>query len=183
LLFLAAGTWSLCRFFGDLIGEQVILLVVLFSYQAHCCRADLQILVLAALAHDLGHQGQRVSTGPSASEAASAWRACQLNFRRGADCAACNHLTRLVIATSSKPNISRSDQLILSHQTSPSLAALLSDADLFPSHNYGRKTQVWLAAKVKFEQRSPLPVETILSNFLAKTRLQSPTARGLVITN
>ena len=142
LLFLAAGTWSLCQFFGDLIGEQVMLFVVLFSYQAHCCRSDLQILVLAALAHDLGHQGQRVSTDPSASEAASAWRACQLNFRRGADCAARNHLTRLVIATSSKPNISRSDQLILSHQTSPSLAALPSDADLFPSHNYGRKPQV-----------------------------------------
>jgi hypothetical protein len=30
LLFLAAGTWSLCRFFGDLIGGQVMLLVVLF---------------------------------------------------------------------------------------------------------------------------------------------------------
>ena len=138
--------------FCDLIGEQVMLLVVLFSYQAHCCRADLQILVLAGLTHDLGHQGQRASTDPSASEAASAWRACQLYFRRGADGAARNHLIRLVIATSSKPNISRGDQLILSHQTSPSLAALLSDADSFPSHNYGRKTQVWLAAKVKFEQ-------------------------------
>jgi len=138
--------------FCDLIGEQVMLLVVLFSYQAHCCRADLQILVLAGLTHDLGHQGQRASTDPLASEAASAWRACQLYFRRGADGAARNHLIRLVIATSSKPNISRGDQLILSHQTSPSLAALLSDADSFPSHNYSRKTQVWLATKVKFEQ-------------------------------
>jgi len=55
LLFLAAGTWSLCRFFGNLIGEQVMLLVALFSYQAHRCRADPQMLVLAALAHDLGH--------------------------------------------------------------------------------------------------------------------------------
>ena len=129
-----------------------MLLVALFSYQANCCRADLQMLVLAALPHDLGHQGQRTSTDPSASEAASAWRVCQLYFRCGADGAARNHLTRLVIATSSKPNISRRDQLILSHQTSPSLAALLSDVDLFPSHNYGQKTQLWLATKVKFEQ-------------------------------
>jgi len=123
-----------------------------FFYPANCCRADLQMLVLAALPHDLGHQGRRTSADPSASEAASAWRACQLYFWCGADGAARNHLTRLVIATSSKPNISRRDQLILSHQTSPPLAALLSDADLFPSHNYGRKTQLWLAAKVKFEQ-------------------------------
>jgi len=129
-----------------------MLLVALFSYQANCCRADLQMLVLAALPHDLGHQGQRTSTDPSASEAASAWRVCQLYFRCGADGAARNHLTRLVIATSSKPNISRRDQLILLHQTSPSLAALLSDSDLFPSHNYGQKTQLWLATKVKFEQ-------------------------------
>ena len=41
--------------FCDLIGEQVMLLVVLFSCQARCCRADRQMLVLAALAHDLGH--------------------------------------------------------------------------------------------------------------------------------
>ena len=130
----------------------MLVVVALFSYQANCCRADLQMLVLAALPHDLGHQGRRTSTDPSASEAASAWRACQLYFWCGADGAARNHLTRLVIATSSKPNISRRDQLILSHQTSPSLAALLSDADLFPSHNYGQKTQLLLAAKVKFEQ-------------------------------
>jgi hypothetical protein len=129
-----------------------MLLVALFFYPANCCRADLQMLVLAALPHDLGHQGRRTSADSSASEAASAWRACQLYFWCGADGAARNHLTRLVIATSSKPNISRRDQLILSHQTSPPLAALLSDADLFPSHNYGRKTQLWLAAKVKFEQ-------------------------------
>ena len=129
-----------------------MLLVALFSYQANCCRADLQMLVLAALPHDLEHQGRRTSADPSASEAASAWRACQLYFRCGADGAARNHLTRLVIATSSKPNISRRDQLILSHQTSPSLVALLSDADLFPSHNYGQKTQLLLATKVKFEQ-------------------------------
>jgi len=98
----------------------VMLLAALFSYQARCCRADRQMLILAALAHDLGHQGRRACTDPSASEAASAWRACQLYFRRGVDGAARNHLTRLVIATSSKPNNSRSDQLILSHQTSPS---------------------------------------------------------------
>ena len=124
----------------------------LFSYQANCCRADLQMLVLAALPHDLGHQGRWTSTDPSPSEEASAWRVCQLYFRCGADGAARNHLKRLVIATSSKPNISRRDQHILSHQTSPSLAAFLVDADLFPSHNYGQKTQLWLAAKVKFEQ-------------------------------
>ena len=129
-----------------------MLLVALFSYQANCCRADLQMLFLAALPHDLGHQGQRTSTDPSASEAASAWRVCQLYFRCGAAGAARNHLKRLVIATSSKPNISRRDQLILSHQTSPSLAEFLSYADLFPSHNYNQKTQLLLAAKVKFEQ-------------------------------
>ena len=70
----------------------MLVVEALFSYQANCCRADLQMLVLAALPHDLGHQ------------------------------------------------------------TSPSLAAFLSDADLFPSQNYGQKTQLWLAAKVKFEQ-------------------------------
>ena len=130
----------------------MLVVVVLFSYQANCCRADLQMLVLAALPHDLGHQGRWTSTDPSPSEAASAWRVCQLYFRCGADGAARNHLKRLVITTSSKPNISRRDQLILSHQTSPSLAAFLSDADLFPSHNYGQKTQLLLATKVKFEQ-------------------------------
>jgi len=87
----------------------MLVVEALFSYQANCCRADLQMLVLAALPHDLGHQGRWTSTDPSPSEAASAWRVCQLYFRCGADGAARNHLKRLVIATSSKPNISRRD--------------------------------------------------------------------------
>jgi hypothetical protein len=37
--------------------------------------------------------------------------------------------------------------------------------DLFVTHNYGRKMQYWLAAKVNLEVRSTQPVTAILSIF------------------
>ena len=53
--------------------------------------------------------------------------------------------------------------------------------DLFASHNYEPEMQYWLAAKVKFELRSPQPVTATLSNFLAAKRLQSRVVDDLAV--
>ena len=152
---------------------QVMLLAALFSYRAGCSVRDRQMLILAALAHDLGHQGVRASVDPAIDEAASARIAARLFFRRGAQGPANRQLTALIMATASVNAAPISAKATASPHRQERLAALLRDADLFASHNYGWQMQLWLAAKVKFERRSVQPVDTILSDFLAATCLQS----------
>ena len=160
---------------------QVMLSAALLSVRAGCSASDRQMLILAAMAHDLGHQGARTRPQSATNEAAAAHKACQLFFRSGAQGAARRQFTALILATA--PNM----EFITCAEESPTpqpwqdLAMLLRDADLFASHNYGRKMQNWLAAKVKFELRSIQPVTDILSNFLATTRLQSRVAIDLAV--
>lgn len=160
---------------------QVMISAALLSVQASCRAADRQMLVLAAMAHDLGHQGMRTRRGPAVNEAAAAHRACRLFFRSGAQGVAHRQFTALIIATSPSAKLMNDGKTAQAPHACHDLAMLLCDADLFASLSYGRKMQYWLAAKVKFELRSTLPVTAILSNFLAKTRLQSRVANDLTV--
>lgn len=157
----------------------VIIAAAVLAVRAGIGGADRELLVLAALVHDLDHHGRRGARYAFyRQERLSARMACRLLMRRGGDARMARRLERLIVATALTSDPCR--QHILS--TEP-LAGLLSDADVFASLFYDRDTALKLTCKLKLEKGIAGNANALLDRFATRMRadgLKSEAARLLL---
>ena len=128
-------------------------------------QADRDIVILAALVHDLDHMGRHRPRQPFQMELWSAQITVANLSRYGSDSRVAVRLTDLLAATSFTTDPMR-DAILAADP----LAAYLVDADLFASLFYGIAHAHKLSALVKFEDRDPASVSRILEGFVSVAR-------------
>lgn len=124
-------------------------------------QADRDIVIVAALVHDLDHMGRHRPRQPFHMELWSAQIAVAHLSRYGSDARVGVRLTDLLAATSFTADPMRDGIL-----AADPLAAYLVDADLFASLFYGVTHARKLSALIKFEDRDPAPISQILKRFV-----------------
>ena len=155
---------------------QVLTMAVILGRTANHLPADRWMLIIAALAHDLGHPGRRMRDCNGSEETAAIKRASRLLFRRGANGQQHRQLARMVMATAAttindaKPHANRCPWNLL-HDVD-----LLHDADLFASLAFGPSMQLYFARKIAQEQMVPLLADKILQQFLTSRQLKTSAA-------
>jgi len=141
-------------------------------------RKDRALLVLAALVHDLDHQGRRGAGKLYWQEDLSAGVACRALLGRGGDPRLAVRLRSLLRATA----LTNDDARLLIIR-SDRLARLLTDADIFASVMYERKLSVRMTAALKLEQRlegTPEMLNAAFARLLNRDGLKSKVAARLL---
>ena len=123
---------------------------------------DRALLVLAALVHDLDHQGRRGGGRLYWQEDRSARVACRALMGRNGDARRAVRLAGMIRATALTDDEARSSII-----RSDRLARLLTDADIFASVIYDREISVRMTAALKLEQRLDGAPETLNRAFAA----------------
>ena len=126
----------------------VIMAAGVLAGKAGIGRRDRALLVLAALVHDLDHQGRRGASRLYWQEDWSSDVACRALLGRHGDARLAVRLRRLLRATALT-----NDETRLLIIRSDGLARLLTDADIFASVMYERRISVRMTAALKLEQR------------------------------
>ena len=121
---------------------------------------DRDLLVLAALIHDLNHLGRRSSKRLFRQERQSAAAVRRAIRGAGADSRIAARFEKLLIATALTDDGLRADIL-----ASDPLARLLADADIFASVTYRRDIALRLTRHLKLEQALAGPAEDLLRHF------------------
>jgi len=122
------------------------------------------LLILAALVHDLDHHGRRAKTYPLyRQELFSVRLAGRILRRHGGDPRLVRRLEKLIVATALTSDPRR--EAILA---SDPLARLLSDADVFASLFYERGVALKLTGMLKLEQGLAGDAATLLDGFAAR---------------
>jgi len=136
----------------------------LLAAKAGIGRADRDLLVLAALVHDLDHHGRRGSAYPLyGQERWSSRIVARIILRHGGDARLVRRLRRLIDATALTADPRRKDIL-----ASDPLARLLCDADVFASLFYERRRALGFTGLLKFEQGLSGDPASILDGFAAR---------------
>jgi hypothetical protein len=139
---------------------------------------DRDLLVVAALIHDLNHLGKRSSKRLFHQERQSATAARRIIIGAGADARLAARLEKLLIATALTD-----DALRMTILASDPLARLLADADIFASVSYRRDIALGLTRNLKLEQRIPGKADDLLRHFagrIGKVGLHSGAGRRLL---
>ena len=124
---------------------------------------DRDLLVVAALVHDLNHLGKRSSRRLFQQERQSAAAARRIIIGAGADARLAARLEKLLMATALTD-----DALRMAILASDPLARLLADADIFASVSYRRDIALRLTRNLKLEQRIPGKPDDLLRHFAAR---------------
>ena len=138
------------------------------------------LLILAALVHDLGHQGRRASSRHYHQEGLSARHAGRVIAGCGGDGRLALRIHSLLKATALTNDASRS--VIL---TSDRLARFLTDADVFASVVYTRQRSIKLTGALKLEQRLAGPAAELSRRFtrmIGTAGMQSALAQVMLET-
>lgn len=142
----------------------MIMAAALLAVRSGISAADRDLLVLAALVHDLDHHGRRAAHYPLyRQERLSARMAARILLRCGTAPQLVRRLERLLFATAPASDAFRNS--ILSNDP---LARLLSDADLFASLCYERRMAVKLTGMLKHEQGFASDTGAMLDAFAAR---------------
>jgi hypothetical protein len=142
----------------------VVIAAGLLAHKAGIGHVDRDLLVLAALVHDLDHFGRRsLPYPPHRQERWSARMTGRILMRWGGDPRIVRRLEQLIIATAPTTEISRATNL-----TSDPLALLLNDADVFASVFYERGLAMKLTGMLKLEQGLSGDVDAMLTRFAAR---------------
>ena len=128
-------------------------------------QSDTNLLLLAALVHDLDHQGYHRSRALYDAEWRSAQMAKAVLLRRGSDARLTQRLERLLLATSFSDDVLR-DEILATDR----LASYLVDADLFASTFYARGLSMALTGHVKAEDRLTDSRLDLAGGFARQTR-------------
>lgn len=130
-------------------------------------QADTDLLILAALVHDLDHQGYHRCRALYDPEWRSAQLAKAVLSKHGCDARVAQRLESLLLATSFSDDALRDDILATDR-----LAAYLVDADLFASTFYRRALSMTLTGHVKAEDRLIEQRDDLASGFAEQTRMR-----------
>lgn len=142
----------------------VVMAAAVLGEKAGIDNAERALLVLAALVHDLDHQGRRGAHHPLyRQERLSAQMAGRVLMRHGGDPRLVRRLERLIVATALTTDTHRNAIL-----ASDPLARLLSDADVFASLCYERALALKLTVRLKLEQGITADAEAMLDGFAAR---------------
>lgn len=139
---------------------------------------DRALLVLAALVHDLDHQGRRGSRRLYWQEDRSARITCRVLLGRNGDARHAVRLGNMIRATALTAD--RARLLII---RSDRLARLLTDADIFASVMYDRGISIGMTAALKLEQRlagTPEMLNAAFARTISRDGLQSVVASRLL---
>lgn len=151
---------------------QVIIAAGLLADEASISQVERDILIVAALMHDFGHQGAKRNKTPFWQEVYSCDKALPLLIRGGMDSRLVGLFYEMVLATS--PQADADTVQIQGKQQGDDIISLLADADLFASL-FGTKRDVdKLTAQLKFEERLTMPMADLRDGFLAACK-----AKGL----
>lgn len=156
----------------------VVMAAALLAGADALCARDRELLVVAALIHDLNHLGKRSSKRLFHQERQSATAARRIIIGAGADARLAARLETLLIATALTD-----DALRMAILASDPLARLLADADIFASVGYRRDIALGLTRHLKLEQRIPGKADDLLRHFAArigKAGLHSGAGRRLL---
>ena len=157
----------------------VVMAAAVLARKAGIGDADRELLVLAALIHDLDHHGRRGKRYPLyRQERLSVRIAGRILLRHGGDPRLVRRLERLIEATALTSDAHR--QAILSGDP---LARLLADADVFASLFYERGLALKLTGMLKLEQGLADDVDSLLDGFasrMAADVLKSEAGRHLL---
>ena len=157
----------------------VVMAAAVLAGKAGIGQADRELLVLAALIHDLDHHGRRTKQYPPyRQERLSVRVAGRILLRHDGDPRLVRRLERLIEATALTSDSHR--RAILSCDP---LARLLADADVFASLFYERGLALTLTGMLKLEQGLAGDVAPFLDGFAARMAvdgLKSETGRQLL---
>ena len=156
----------------------VIMAAGVLAALADLHQKDRALLVLAALVHDLDHQGRRGARTLYWQEELSFRVACRALLGRGGDARLAVRLRSLLRATALT-----NDEARLLTIRSDRLARLLTDADIFASVIYERKLSVRMTAALKLEQRlegTPDMLNAAFAGLVARDGLKSVVASRLL---
>lgn len=156
----------------------VVMAAGLLAASARLHGRDRDLLVVAALIHDLNHLGKRSSKRLFHQERQSATAARRIIIGTGADARLAARVEQLLLATALTE-----DTLRVAILASDPLARLLADADIFASVSYRRDIALGLTRHLKLEQRIPGKPDDLLRHFAArvgKTGLHSGAGRRLL---
>ena len=141
----------------------VVMAAAIFAGSDGLRAHDRDLLVVAALIHDLNHLGKRSSKRLFHQERQSATAARRIIIGAGADARLAARLEKLLIATALTD-----DALRMTILAADPLARLLADADIFASVSYRRDIALGLTRNLKLEQRIPGKADDLLRHFAAR---------------
>ncbi|MGC6412586.1 MAG: HD domain-containing protein [Candidatus Puniceispirillaceae bacterium] len=147
---------------------QVMMAVGLLGAASGLKSAEMSLLMLAALIHDLDHLGRYQSPEKAGQEKWSLRKAFGILSRSGLHYRTRGDLERLILATC--PDLTAD----LLSKSSAKLARLLVDADLFGSLFFSQKTVRQLTQALKHENRLATDWTLLLSGFLDKAKQIHP---------
>ena len=156
----------------------VIMAAGLLAARARLRGQDRALLVLAALVHDLDHQGRRGIRQLYGQEDWSARLTGRVLIGRHGDARLAVRLRRMIRATALTGDRDR----LLTLETDR-LARLLTDADIFASVMYERRISVRMTAGLKLEQRlsgTAQDLNAAFATFIGKDGLKSALASRLL---
>lgn len=156
----------------------VIMAAGLLAETARLRGPDRALLVLAALVHDLDHQGRRGIRHLYGQEDWSARLTGRVLIGCHGDARLAVRLQRIIRATA----LTADQDRLLTLETDI-LARLLTDADIFASVIYERRISVRMTAGLKLEQRlsgTPRELNAAFATFVGKDGLKSASASQLL---